>query len=61
LKILLAWMLEMFAAFVAAFAENKSPVIRLKIICWTTTCIQRNLIFMKQDRPQKLRPTYLLS
>ena len=47
-----------FAAFIAAFAKNKSPVIMLKIICWTTTCVQRNLFFMKHDRPQKLGSNY---
>jgi hypothetical protein len=46
-----------FAAFVAAFAENQSFVVMLKIICWTTRYVQRNLDFMKYDRPQKLGPT----
>jgi hypothetical protein len=46
-----------FAVLVAAFAENISPVIRLKKTCRTTICIPRNLIFVKQDRLQKLSPT----
>jgi hypothetical protein len=28
-----------FAAFAAAFAKNKSSVVMLKILCWTTPCV----------------------
>jgi exoribonuclease R len=41
-------------AWVTAFAKNKSPVSRRKIIRSTTIYIPRNLMLMKPDRLQKL-------
>lgn len=52
------WMV--LAAWVAAFAKNKSSVSRRKIIRSTTIYVPRNLILMKPDSLQKLSPMYML-